>query len=138
MAINPGQGTILQATVSSTLTAIAQVLEIDGPEATVEPKSTTNLASTAKTYRALLPDGGTISARVQYDPADSTHAFLASKINEYPQTAVAWAMIFNAQNAPTATFTAILTKFKPVGMNEDDNLEAEIELKITGLVTWPA
>ena len=35
MALNIGQGTILKMTISSTLTAIAQVLEIEGPEVDV-------------------------------------------------------------------------------------------------------
>lgn len=137
MAIHVGQGTILKFTVAGTLTAVSQVLDVDGPEATVETKETTNLASTSKSYRALLPDGGTVSARIQYDPGDTTHLAFVTSINQWPQTPIACAIVFNTTTTSTATFTAILTKFKPTGMNEEDNLEAEIELKITGLITWP-
>jgi hypothetical protein len=133
MAIHAGQGTILQFGAS----AVAQVLEVDGPEASVETTSTVNLASTAKTKRPLLPDGGTLSATIQYDPADATHAALTTAINTYPQVASACSVIFSAASSPAASFSAYLTKFKPTGMNEEDNLQAEIELTITGLVTWP-
>jgi hypothetical protein len=133
MAINPGQGTILHFGASG----LSQVVEVDGPEATVETKSTVNLSSTKKTYRALLPDGGTVSATIQYDPADLTHQALTTAINAWPQAPTSCSVVFNTLNTSTATFSAILVKFKPKGMNEEDNLEAEIELKITGTVTWP-
>ena len=137
MAIYPGQGTTLSATISSSLTALVQVLEVDGPEATVETKGTTNLSSTAKSYRAQLPDGGTVSATVQYDPAATTHQFLTTTINTWPQQPVTWAVAFpQITGSHGASFSAILIRFKPKGMNEEDNLEADIELKITGLVTW--
>jgi hypothetical protein len=133
MAINIGQGTIFKFGT----TACSQVVEVDGPEATVDTKETTNLSSTSKTYRAQLPDGGTVSATVQYDPADATHQAFHTAINAWPQAPTSCSIIFNTVNTSTATFSAILTRFKPKGMNEEDNLEAEIELKITGKVTWP-
>lgn len=133
MAINVGQGTILK----NGSTTIAQVVEVDGPEVTVGTKETTNLSSTSKTYRAQLPDSGTVSATIQYDPADTTHVALTTLINTWPQAAAAYSVTFNtAATTDKATFSAILTKFKPKGMNEDDNLEADIEFKITGLVIW--
>jgi hypothetical protein len=137
MAIHVGQGTILKFTVGGTLTAVSQLLEVDGPEATVETKETTNLASTSKSYRAQLPDGGNVSGKVQYDPGDTTHQAFTTAINQWPQAPIACSLVFNTATISTAAFSAILTKFKPVGMNEEDNLEAEIEWKITGLVTWP-
>jgi hypothetical protein len=137
MAINAGQGTVLKFNTGSALTAIAQVVEIDGPEATVGTTPTVNLSSVSITKRALLPDGGKLSATVQYDPSDATHQFLHTKINQWPQTAFAGSVTFNDAGPGSATFNGLLTKFKPIGMNQEDNLEAEIEIDITGLVTWP-
>jgi hypothetical protein len=137
MAINVGQGTVLKATISSTLTVIAQVTEIDGPAVEVGAKETTNLASTSKTYRAQLPDSGTVSFTIQYDPANTTHTQLTAWANTWPQTLIVWNVLFNTTGgSDTAAFSAFLTKFKPKGMNEEDNLEADVELKLSGLVTW--
>ncbi len=135
MAINVGQGTILKMTISSTLTAIAQVLEIEGPGMSVGIKDNTNLSSTAKRKRAQLPDGGTISATIQYDPADATHVFLTTTIGTWPQPVNACELDFTSATHK-ATFNAILTKFAPKGMNTEDNLEADIELEIDGVPTW--
>lgn len=137
MAVNTGMGTVLKATISGILTAIAQVVEVDGPEATQETKSTVNLSSTVKTFRTLIPDGGTVTARVQYDPAGPTHQFLATAINTWPQTPAVWNIVFNDAGSGVCSFSALVTKFKPTGMNEEDNLEAELEIKITGPITWP-
>lgn len=136
MAINAGQGTVLKFTISSTLTAITQVVEVDGPDATVGTKETTNLSSTSKSYRATLPDGGTVTATIQYDPADTTHEALTTAINAWPQAAVGASITFNTTGSHGAAFNCILTRFKPKGMNQEDNLEADIEFKITGVVTW--
>lgn len=137
MAINVGQGTVLSMTISSTLTAIAQVLEISGPEVTVGAKETTNLGSTSKSYRAQLPDSGKITFSVQYDPAGTTHQALTTAVNTWPQLPVAWKILFNTTGgSDAATFSAFVTKFAPKGMNTEDNLEADVELQVTGLVTW--
>lgn len=130
MSINPGQGTTL-----SIGSAVTQVLEVDGPETTVEPKETTNLASVVKSYRMLIPDGGTASCRIQYDP--TVHHTLTTLINAYPQVAQSCTVTFNDAGPGAATFSAFLSRFKATGMNQEDNLEAEIDLKINGLVTWP-
>lgn len=137
MPVNVGQGTILEATIGATLTPIAQVTEIDGPEVTVGTAETTNLASLYKTYRAQLPDGGTVSFTIQYDPAGTTHTQIAEWVNVWPQQLVAWSITFaTAGGTDKVTFSAFVTKFKTIGMNENDNLEAECELKISGPTTW--
>jgi hypothetical protein len=137
MAVNVGQGTVLKATISSTLTAIFQLLEIDGPSVEIGAKETTNLTSTAKTYRAQLPDAGELNFSVQYDPADTTsHQFLQTAVMTWPQVAVAWTLNFNTVVAHNWGFSAFVTKFKPKGMNEDDNLEADLSLKVSGAITF--
>jgi hypothetical protein len=137
MAINVGQGTILKMTISSSLTAIAQVVEISGPEVTVGKKEKTNLSDVAVRKRAQLPDGGTVSFTIQYDPADSTHTALTTAVNSWPQAAVVWNQIFNTvAGTDKAVYTAFITKFAPKGMNQEDNLEADLELEIDGVPTW--
>lgn len=131
-----GQGTVLKATISSSLTAIAQVLEIDGPGIEVGTIETTNLGSTSKSRRAQLPDSGKITATIQYDPTDTTHQFLTTTILTWPQAAITWELLFpSAVGSHNYQFSAILTKFAPKGFNEEDNIEADIELELTGTIT---
>ncbi len=137
MAIYPGQGTILKATISNNATAIFQLVEIDGPTAEIGSKEVTNLGDVVKKYRAQLPDAGEITGTCQYDPANATHAALTTMINTWPLAAVVWNVVWPTTNSSNAAFSAFLTKFSPKGMNEDDNLEADISLKLTGLITWP-
>jgi hypothetical protein len=133
MAINVGQGTILK----NGSTAVTQVVEVDGPAATVGTKETTNLSNTSKSYRAQLPDGGEVSATIQYDPADATHQALTTLINQWPQALTTYSVTFNTTaGTDKATFSAILTEFHPKGMNTEDNLEADIKFKVSGVVTW--
>jgi len=137
MAVNVGQGTILKVTISSTLTAVFQLLEVDGPGAEIGTKETTNLGSTVKTFRAQLPDPGELSFTVQYDPSDTTTTqALQAMVMTWPQAAVVWNLIFNTSPSHSWAFSAILTGFKPKGMNEDDNLEADLKLKLTGAITF--
>ncbi len=139
MAVNVGQGTILKTTISSALTAIFQLLEADGPEVTVDSKEKTNLADVTKRYRAMLPDGGKPSFKVQYDPNDPTHAFMYAQVVTWPQPIIAWSMIFNTQSGTAGfTFNAFISKFKTIGMNQEDNLEAELELQIDGVPVFHA
>jgi|SRR6516162_6489662 len=135
MAVNVGQGTILKMTIT-TLTAIAQVVEIDGPDITVPSIDKTNLADVIHRYRAGLPDSGKVTATIQYDPADATHVALTTAANQWPQAPVVWNQVFNTTGGPhMMAYTAFLTKFHPKGMNSDDNLEADIEMQIDGAVT---
>jgi hypothetical protein len=138
MAVNVGQGTILQATITSSLTPIFQLLEGDGPEVSVPKKDKTNLGDVLRRYRAQLPDLGEANFTVQYDPADGTHHFLVTQILIWPQPIIAWKLIFNtASGTAGATFQAFLNKFSPKGYNQEDNLEADIGLTLDGVAfSW--
>ena len=136
MAINVGQGTILKMIVGGNSTAVAQVLEVTGPEVNVGAADTTNLGSTSKRKRAQLPDAGPLSFSVQYDPADNTHIAITTLVNTWPQQTAACEVDFNTANAHKASFQGFVSKFAPKGMNTEDNLEADVELTIDGLVTW--
>jgi hypothetical protein len=136
-AVYAGQGAILKATISATLTPIAQVLEMEGPGMQTSTKETTNLSSVVKTYRSQMPDPRTLSAPIQYDPTDTTHQYLTSQLLLWPQPASAWELVFPvAGGTHMASFNAVLTKFSVKGMNQEDNLEADIELQLTGMPTF--
>ncbi len=137
MAIVPGQGTIIKAVINSNATAIFQMVEIDGPTAETGTIETTNLANVNKTYRAQLPDAGEITGTGQLDPADATQQFLMAAINAWPQPLVVWSVVWPTAHNSNASFSAVVTKFSPKGMNEDDNLEFDFGLKLSGTLTWP-
>jgi hypothetical protein len=132
MSVIPGLGTLLKATITSVLTTVAQRVSIDGPEMSVGTAETTNLDSTWKTFRPTLPDGGTLSGTLQYDPKDASHAFLFTLISSPSQTGNVMNLVF--KDGTIAAFTGILTKLKPTGMEVEGNLEAEFEIKVTGAI----
>jgi hypothetical protein len=136
MAVNIGQGTILKATISDTLTAIFQLVENEGPEITVGGKDKTSLADVAVRMRAQLPAGGKPTFKVQYDPADPTHQWIVTTVTTFPQPTAAWSLICNTQSGSAGfSFNAFVSKFGLIGMNQEDNLEAEVELTIDGVPT---
>jgi hypothetical protein len=136
-AVYYGQGAVLKMTIASVLTAIAQVVELEGPAITVGIKETTNLGSTSIRKRGQLPNSGTISGTLQFDPTDTTQTFLTTLINTWPQPPTVSEIDFPmVTGTHKAAFSAILTKFSLKGMNEEDNLEADFEMEIDGLVTW--
>jgi len=137
MAIYPGQGTILQGTIANNSTAMFQIVELDGPTAEIGTKEITNLGDVVKKYRAQLPDMGEVTGTGQLDPANNTHQNLFTLINTWPQAASTWKVIWPTVNNSTVSFSGIFTKLSPKGMNEDDNLEFDFSIKITGLNTWP-
>jgi hypothetical protein len=133
VAINIGQGTILK----NASAAIAQVLEVDGPDVTVPAVDSSNLSSVVRAYRPGLPDSGKLTFTIQYDPAGATHTALTTAISAFPQALVVWTLLFNTVGgADSAAFSGFLTKFHPKGMNQDDNLEADVEIQASGAVTW--
>jgi hypothetical protein len=141
--VNPALGTTLSHGVAGTpitYTILAQLMSIDGPESEMGTVSTVNLGSTAKTYRKTIFDGNEVSVEMQFDPKSDTHLLLTGLF--YGNTQIAsgepWQIIFaDATNGPSkATFTAIITKFGPSGIEPESNLQAKMTIKISGLVVW--
>jgi hypothetical protein len=129
---NPGLGTILQLSISSTYTNVAQRVSLDGPELAVGTANTTDLDGTVETYRPTLPDSGELSGTLYYDPQDSTHSALFSAVTAPSQTLNLWKLKFTDAAASILAFSGILTKFKPTGMTKDGNLSADFSIKVSG------
>lgn len=133
----PGLGTVLKigdgGSPTEVFTAIAQVTEIAGPNGEVVTAETTNLASTAKTFRGVIFDGGEVTFTIQYDPRGASHTILDGFYAAVPPAQHNFQLIF--QSLSKAAFAAIITKLNPTGMTVDGNLEAECSLKVTGPVT---
>jgi hypothetical protein len=141
--VNPALGTTLAHGVAGTpitYTILAQLMSIDGPESEMGTVPTVNLGSTAKTYRKTLFDGNEVSCEMQFDPKSDTHLLLTGLFYGNTQLGAGepWQIIFaDATNGPSkATFTAIITKFGPSGIEPESNLQAKLTIKISGLVVW--
>lgn len=138
MAKVPGKGTLLQhgvGTGPTVYTTIVQRMSIDGPDSKVGTQKTTDLDSTAEEYRPTLPDGGELGMSLWYDPAAATHQILTDLLNT--PTVDLWKIIWADTGLSVITFSAILTGFKPGGMDPDGYLTAEAKFQVTGPIVWP-
>jgi len=128
-----GRGSKLQLEIVSVFTDIAWVESIEGPDASVGTVETLHLLSTTKTRLPTIGDWGDVPATILYDPAETTHAALTSLI---AAPAVRnWKILYSNVDTSVYTFAAILTKFKPTGIEVEGLVRAEIVLSISGDVT---
>jgi hypothetical protein len=121
------------AAIKLSTTALAGLLTLEGPELERGTVETTNMATTgAKTYRyEILYDGGTVSGTAEFDPQETTHqAWLALLTGG---TSGSFLVVF--PDTTTYGFTGLLTKFSPGGMEEDENLSFDFEIKVSGEIT---
>lgn len=132
-ATQPAKGTILQLSISSTYTTVAQNVSLDGPDSEVGTRDTTHLLSTAKTFAPTIPDGGTVSGTLLYDPRDTTHDALFGLI--WAPAVSLWKLTFADTGQTTFAFNGILTKLTPTGIEVEANLEASFEIKVSGVIT---
>lgn len=133
----PGEHTNLQFKVATVYTTIGQLLTVKPPGGTVEAVGTTGLASVAKTFRpGLIPEVGEVEFTIQYDPNNTLHISLASRV----QTPVLdnWKVVYVDGMATPAcdTFDGFVTKFdvQEVEGETAKNLEATLTVQVTGVV----
>ena len=133
----PGLGTNLQMKVSSTFTSIGEIVKIEGPDAVLGLRETTVLSSSAKAYRPTLPDYGKAKFTVHWDPDDSLHLSLLTKITSPVSTPDEFKLIFVDGDTTPANvdFKGFLMSFKLKGMEEKGTLEADLEIQITDVFT---
>lgn len=138
-----GKGTLLQHGVGTgpvVWTTLAQRVEIDGPEMEVGTRETTHLDSAARTFGATILDTGEVSMTLDYDPGEPTHTLLTGLLTgqtvEQWQTVDTDVITGGVAAGSTIAFLGILTKFKPTGMTVDDNLQAEVSIKGSGVPTF--
>ncbi len=132
----PGEGTILSVEIATTMTPIAQVVEIDGPEILVEAVDSTAMTTGLIITRpSLFPEPDKITMKVFFDPNDTaTHELFVTDFTT-PRTIRSYELAFNDSNTThaKAAFHGFLTSFKLNNMKVKSNLGADIELKLTDL-----
>ena len=130
------KGTIIKQTISSTLTAVAQITEFNhsGAESETYDATTLETSGAGKEYSQTgYAEGGSVDFNMFYDPALAGHKAITALITT-PANCV-WNITFADAAPTTCAFTSAGVGFGFTGaMN--DGLKADVNLKLTGLFTY--
>lgn len=134
-------GTLLKmgdGATSENFSTIAELKDIGGPSKSLGTKEVTTHVSPgrAREFIATLIDNGEVTAQINFLPSDGTHdpvTGLQSALDDAVKTN--FQLVFPDDTDTTATFAAFVTAFKPAAP-VDGSLDAEITLKLTGLIVW--
>lgn len=130
------KGTVIKQTISSVLTAVAQITSFNhsGAESETFDATTIDTSGAGKEYAPTgYSEGGTFDFEFFYDPALSGHQAITDLITT-PATCV-WDITFTDSQPDTAAFTGAGLSFGFTGaMN--DGLKADVSIKITGLMDY--
>jgi len=110
-------------------TAIPQCTSIDGPTTSNDEIDVTHLGSSSREFEPALPDQGEITAELEWDENDATHASLRTKFN------AATTHNFQLVNAasPTNTYSfAGFIKTLQMSFGIDDVVRVTMTVRITG------
>ena len=132
------KGTVLNQTIATVLTAIAQVISLDGPGM----ESETYEADTLDNSDAGIPykptgrsEGGSLGFDVFFDPALAGHLNLLDLLTR-PATET-WQIIFADSGTSEWDFDSAGLSFSPT-VALGDGLKASCSLKLDGLPSFPA
>lgn len=131
------KGTVIKQTISSVLTAVAQIIDFshDGAQTEEYESTTIDTSGAGKTYSQTgYSEGGNFNFTAFYDPALAGHKAISAYIAT-PADCV-WNVITTDSAPTTNVFTSCSVGFGFTGaMN--DGLKCDVKLKITGLMTYP-
>ena len=125
------------ATLKKGTTAIAEVLDISGPNLSRATIDATSHGSTGgwKEYLAGVKDGGEVSFTVQYVPTNSTHDASTGLLSLLDDTTPStFSLVFPDSGSTTWTFNGWVTAFHPSAPVEG-KLTAAVTIKVTGQPT---
>lgn len=124
MAKLKGKGTVLQQTISATLTDVAQITDIDlSGEASLDYDSTTLDGSVYQTKELTgYSSPGTVKAGLFFDPALAGHAAIIALITT-PATCV-WKLKYSDSGPSSLTYTS-------AGLGVDQTIVANDGVKAT-------
>lgn len=128
------QKTELQIAVASTLTAIPRAFEITPPNLDRADIDFTDLGMDWKEYQKGVKDGGEVTCKVHWDPADAVHAEVMDAYLD--EGSVEMAVVFPQAGGFAMSFSANVTKFGPEPTTVDGKLTFMFRAKITGEVTF--
>lgn len=134
------QGTLLKigdGEASESFTTITEVMEISGPELSLDTTDATTHDSTAgwEEVIATILRSGEVSLTIQYSPTDSTHNASTGLIKDMTdRTLRNFQLVFPDASSTTFSFSAYVIGFSP-SAPADDKLTAEVALKASGQPT---
>lgn len=135
MATLQSQGTVVKAGDGASpevFNAIGQITAVDGPTTEVPLVDVSNLSSTAREYNVGLPDTGTFTIPVQYDPANTGQARCQTLLDN--RTAGNFQVLLTDSPATQWAFSARVMSFTKSAAI-DGVWEGEIVLKVSGSIT---
>ena len=122
---------------ATTYNPIENCITIDPFERTAPDVDTTGLLSAVKTARpGKIPDMGEISATIQFDATDATHALLEGYANA--SVVVLLALVFPigaVGSRPARVFSGYVNKFKFETLEDEKNIEATFTVKVVSTIT---
>jgi hypothetical protein len=131
----PGEGCKLQLEISTVFTDIANVTSLTAPTMTVGEVEYTNIASTNKRFRpSAIPESGTISGEINFDPDEATHAQLFTLIKT--PALKNWKIVFtDASTVTTFAFSGFLTSLNIGNIADAQNVNASFTIRVDGAIT---
>lgn len=118
-------------------TTIAELLDIEGPEVTLETEEATSHSSTDgwAEYLGTILDGGEVSFEVNYVPTNATHNASTGLIKDMTaRTKRNFQIVFPDSGNTTWSFAAFVTKVGPTAPVRGV-LKGSVTLKVTGKPT---
>lgn len=119
-------------------TAIAQVMNISGPNITADTEDVTSHDSTGgwEEHVVTVLRSGEITLELEFDPAAATHKYASGGLlyDLVSKTAQTFSLVFPDTASTTWSFSALVTGFEPSAPH-DGALTASVTLKITGAPT---
>lgn len=135
MGYAQGSGTLLQLSIASVFTTIAQRVEIEPPERSRVDIETTDLDSTNGTYiPCAVLQNGELRLKVWHDASQATHAALLASLAA-GTSSESWKMIFSDTGAEVDAFSGFLKSYKKGTAKVADLIDATIVIKISGAIT---
>jgi hypothetical protein len=134
-----GYGTLLKrgnGAATEVFTAIAEVLDIDGPDMSLDTADVTHQESGGwDEHVGLLLRGGEVTFDLNFLPGSASHNAVAGLLQDFKnRTLRNLQLVFPSTPAKTWKFSALVMKFKP-SAPVNDRLMASVTLKISGVVT---
>ncbi len=130
------KGTVIRQTIATVLTAVAQITEFshDGAESETFDATTIDTSGAGKEYlQTGYSEGGNFSFSVFYDPALAGHQAITDLVTT--PAACVWEVEFADTGTTNCGFTSAGVGFGFTGaMN--DGLKADVNLKLTGLLSY--
>ena len=139
MAIAICKGTVVKQTISSVLTAVAQVISFDFSETSVDTFETTALdtSGASRTFEATgYATPGDATFELFFDPALAGHQAITDEITTPPSGGTVWNVDFADAATTTWPFTVAGNSIG-VTVDMNDGLKASVGLKLASMPTFP-